>query len=245
MNSKNKRIHPDNISLLGPPKNGEKYEFEECLSLIQNEIARRKPRWLLERIISYEDCSQILQIIFFHNFNQLDQSRPILNWINKTITNRTCNIIRDVWSNFCKPCSKCSASEGTDYSCRIYGTQNSECPLYAKWEKSKKNKQSISMAESFDEIGEVLKTSLVCQNNFQEYNVEKFHTLIKPLLTPFQYKVYDLFYIQGLDDKEVADKLGYKPSKSGSRPNGYKSILKMKKIFMEKAREVIAENDLS
>lgn len=241
-------IHPNNIITFGNPKNGEKYTFDECADHFLLEIKKRKHKWLLERItwIDYDDVTQIIMIHLHEKWEMCDQSKEILKWINKIITNQTLNVIRNVWGNYRSICSQCKANEGGG-TCRIYGsTQNFRCPLYEDWIKSKKvYKEAVNLPTSFEELEETHKSQLVTSiHSFQNYNTDKLFSLIKPLLTDFQYKVFSWMYIDNLDDKEIVKKLGYKESKSVGRSNGYKSIQKLKKIFLEKAKEVISVNDI-
>ena len=240
---KKNKIAPENIELFGEPLNKKDYSFEELLPYIDKAIASRKPRWLLNRIswIDYEDVSQIIRSHIFVKWDRWDRSRPFANWCNAVISHQTRNVIRNIYSDAIIPCHNCAANEGNN-SCRIYGTQCDSCPLYAKWIKSKSKKHAMQMADSYEEMQESIKNTGVEANHFKEYSPEKLHTLIKPLLTNFQAKVYDMMYIQNLDDVIVAEKLGYKTNEK-SRKIGYKSIQKLKKIFITKAKEVLEHND--
>jgi DNA integrity scanning protein DisA with diadenylate cyclase activity len=100
----------------------------------------------------------------------------------------------------------------------------------------------MQMADSYEEMQETIKNHGVSSEYFKDYSPEKLHKLIKPLLTKFQARVYDMMYVQNLDDIKVAELLGYKTSEK-SRKIGYKSIQKLKKIFITKAKEVLNNND--
>jgi hypothetical protein len=241
---KKHKIAEENILLLGQPKDGKAYTFEECLWYIDKTILLRKPRWLLNRIswIDYEDASQIIRSHIFIKWNKWDQSRPFANWCNSVVSHQTRNIIKKIYTDAIIPCHNCSANEGNN-SCRIYGIQCATCPLYAKWLKSKSKKHAMQMADSYEEMQDTVKNSGVSHDHFKEYSPEKLHVLIKPLLTKFQAKVYDMMYVQNMDDIKVAESLGYKTSEK-SRKIGYKSIQKLKKIFITKAKEVLVNNDL-
>jgi len=241
-------IHPSNIELLGPPKNGTNYSYEECLPAIDKELKKRESRWHLERVtyLNYQDVCQIIRCHFYVKWSQLDCSQFILKWVNTVITNQTRNVIRNIWTSKSSICNQCPANKGGGV-CELYGeTRNSDCRVYNEWSKTKKiNKEHIHFADSFDTLEESQKSKLICDiNSFQNYDLTKFHKLIQPLLTQYQWKVYSLIYVDGLDEIEAAKKLGFKDSISNHRNPGYKSMLKMRKIFLEKAKEVINNNDL-
>ncbi len=245
MNKKNKAaINPINLELLGKPRDGVAYCYEECIPVVDIEIKKRKPRWLLNRIswIDYDDVSQIIRSHIFEKWYQWEQDKPLLNWVNAIISNQTRNIIRNIYTSYVKPCVQCPANEGGDL-CRIYGTQCSSCEVYKKWEKTKKRAQAINLAESFEDMEETLKSQLTYKNHFPNYNLEKLHGNILPKLTPIQQKVYKLLYIENLDELDVAREMGYK-TREKSRSPGYKQIEKFKKIFIKTAKQVIEETEI-
>ena len=243
-------IHPNNILIFGKPKNKVSYTFEECATVFMAEIKKRKGRWLLDRItwIDYDDVIQIIISHLYEKWEACDQSREILKWVNKIISHQTINIIRNVWGNYRSICSQCKANEGGG-TCRIYGTtQNYQCPLYETWAKSQKvYKEAINLPTSFEELEETHKSQLVTyHNSFQDYNTDKLFALIQPELTTFQWKVFSWMYIDNLEDGEIVAKLGYKAGNSvrSKKLPGWKSVQKMKKLFLEKAKEVIKVNDI-
>ena len=58
-----------------------------------------------------------------------------------------------------------------------------------------------------------------------------------------QYLVYELLFIKHIDEEEVAQKMGYKTSEKG-RKAGYKQIKNLKKIFKQKAQEILKNEDI-
>jgi len=244
MSKKNKLIHQVNLDLLGQPEDLQLgYSFKECLSYISVEISKRRGRWLLNRIsyMDYQDVTQIILAHFFVKWDKWDQAKPLPNWTNAVISHQTRNIIRDVYTSYVKPCVQCPANEGGDL-CRIYGKQCSECAVFKKWEKTKAKKHAIELAESFEEIEETLKSKLTTHKHLN-YDADQLHQWILPRLTNIQRKVYNLLYIENLDEVDVAKKCGYKTGEQKRSP-GYKAIEKMKKIFVKTAKIVMEEKGL-
>lgn len=233
---------PTNVELMGIPKNGVSYSYEECYPHINSAIMARKPRWLLQRLawLEYEDVAQIIRIHIYVKFYQWDQLRPILKWVNRIISNQTANIVRNTYTSYVKPCNGCAANEdGT--LCRIYVNQCSDCPLYAKWEKSKKNAHEINLAESYNELESWHKNlaSTSCNDIYQK--IERVHIETMKRLTLPQQRIYRYIYIDHMNELDVAKIMGYKTSEKFRSP-GYKQIEKCKKLFLKMAKEAIKES---
>ena len=62
-------------------------------------------------------------------------------------------------------------------------------------------------------------------------------------LSSKQYQVYELLFVQHMDEEEVAKKMGYKTSEKG-RKAGYKQIKNLKKIFKQKAQDILKTEDI-
>ena len=95
-----------------------KLKFEDCIDVISEEISKRKNKWTLTSIswMDFEDISQIVTIHIFKKWSLYDQSKPLLPWLNRIISNQLKNLIRNNYSNYCKPCLRCAAAE-PDSSC--------------------------------------------------------------------------------------------------------------------------------
>ncbi len=104
--------------------------------------------------MDYEDVCQIIRAHIAVKWGQWEPSRPLAPWVNRIITHQITNILRNVYTNFTRPCLKCPANEGGDL-CSIYGKQCSDCLIYKKWEKTKKRAYDTKLAVSInDEVVE-------------------------------------------------------------------------------------------
>ncbi len=217
------------------------YSFEDKIDIINNEIAKRRARWQLKARpeIDYMDISQIILLHVFLKWSKWDQSFPLEPWLNRLITNQTINLLRNNYSNFVRPCTGCSCNQGGDL-CSIYGTQNNSCPLFAKWEKNKKNAYDTKMPLPLDNhINEIF--SMPDTSTNIEDQVIDLHKRMKVVLTPSQYRIYTYLYIDGLEDNEVARIMNYKTKEKDKNP-GYKILCNVKKIIVAKAKKIIAED---
>jgi DNA-directed RNA polymerase specialized sigma24 family protein len=206
-----------------------KFTYEDKSDEIDLEVRKRKGKWFLDSLawFDFEDVEQIIKAHIHKKWHQWDQSRSLKPWINKIITNQMKNILRNNYSNFVRPClncpfnQSCAAKDGGESSLCGFtksGLQDSTCPLYAKWERTKK---PAYLMEAQKKLNEHMKNEL----------------------SQKQYQVYDLLFVQHLDEEDVARKMGYKTTEKG-RKAGYKQIKNLKKIFKQKAQDILKREDI-
>lgn len=229
------------------------FTYEDKSKEIDLEIKKRRGKWFLDSLawFDFEDVEQIIRAHIYKKWHQWDQSRSLKPWINKIITNQMKNILRNNYSNFVRPClncpfnQSCATKDGGEASLCGFtksGLQDSSCPLYAKWERTKKSAYGIKMALTLEnhtnEVQAMRDTSfdiLAAQ--------DKLNFFMKRDLSEKQYMVYKLLFIEHKDEEEVAGLMGYKTSEKG-RKAGYKQIKNLKKIFKQKAQEVLDKEDV-
>ena len=122
------------------------------------------------------------------------------------------------------------------------GNQDSSCPLYAKWERTKKSAYGIKMALTLE--NHTNEVQAMEDNNFNVIDAQKklnYH--MEKELSEKQFLVYRLLFIENIDEEEVAGQMGYKTSEKG-RKAGYKQIKNLKKIFKQKAQEILSREDV-
>ncbi len=233
----------------GRPK---KVKFEDRYEIIDTQIAKRKGKWFLKAIswISWEDVGQIIRSHIYNKWHLWDQKRPLEPWLNRIISNQIKNILRNHYGNFIRPCAQCpfNASGSIDNindanfcSWTKTGKQDSSCPLFLKWEKTKKSSFQINMASSID-ANENINVGL-CKHFDIDHSKNKLNKLMKENLTEKQYHIYEMLYIKDLDITEAAERLGYKSNEKG-RKAGYKQIKNFEKLFKDTAKKLISEHDI-
>lgn len=218
-----------------------KLKFEDCITLIDEEILKRKNKWNLTSLtwMDFNDVSQILRIHINNKWQQYDQSKPLAPWINRIITNQIRNLIRNHYGNFSRPCLKCSAFEGENL-CSIYGKQSNACALYAKWSKSKKNAYDTKLPVSIENHDHEIKNK-----SFQNLSIDKAITeinfKIKEKLKHNEWIYYNKVYIENASEIEAARALGYKTTEK-NRDAGYKQLKNLKKSVITKVKQIIKED---
>ena len=225
-----------------------KFSYEDKVDIINQEIRKRKNKWFLDSMpwISFEDVEQIIRIHIYQKWDKWDQSRELKPWINKIITNQFKNILRNFYLNFAKPCSSCpfDASAAGDNLCSFTksGSQDRTCPLYAKWEKSKKGAHDVKIPLRLD--AQEYESNIFIGESFNvDTAVEKIRMHLKADLSEKHFKIYHMLFIENKTEEEVAELLGYKTSEKG-RSAGYKQIKNMRKFFKEKVVKIIKNNDI-
>ena len=172
--------------------------------------------------------------------------RELKPWINKIITNQFKNILRNYYLNFAKPCSSCpfDSSASGDNLCSFTksGLQDSSCPLYAKWTKSKKNAHDVKIPLRLD--AQEYESNAFKGESFQvDRAVQQIDSHLREQLSEKHYEIYNMLFVENMSEDEVAKKLGYKTSEKG-RTAGYKQLKNMRKFFKEKVLKIIKDKDI-
>ena len=222
--------------------------FEANYPVIENEIEKRRHKWLLKGVayMDFDDVKQQLLKHIYVKLNLYDEKKPLANWLNTIISNQTSNILRNNYYSHSRPCIQnggCSFNGGGDFcSYTKSGTQCDECPLYATWAKTKKRANNIKMAVSTENhFNEVMEMP---GNEYDYERAEKrLHEEMLKILKPSEKVIYQMMFILHLPDSEIANKMEYKSSEKSRKP-GYATFIKFRKLFLKKAQKLKEEIDL-
>ncbi len=222
-----------------------KISFDEKLEVIQNEIRKRRNKWQLNILkwMSFEDVEQIIKLHVFKKWSMWDQTKPLEPWLSRIISNQIRNLIRNNYTNYIRPCTNCPHNLGDDFCALLpSGVQGSGCELYAIWEKSKRYGYNIKLPlELENHSAEVENISSHCIN-FDEA-ILSINKQMKEVLSENYYAAYQMLFFEKKSDEEVAKFLGYK-SNEKNRKIGYKQIKNLKKLFRDKAIEILKNFDI-
>jgi hypothetical protein len=211
--------------------------FENSIEIINKEISKKRHKWTLEalRWMDFEDVSQIIRLHIFKKWHLYDNKKKLIPWVNAVINNQMINLIRNHYGNFSRPCLKCSAAENED-GCSIWEKQCSKCPLYAYWEKNKKNAHDIKLPVSMENH-----TNELYEKTFDSIDIEKtailFHEKMKLILKKNEWRVYQLLFIEYKTEEQAAKIIGYKTSEKDRSP-GYRILISIRKSILLKARKL-------
>lgn len=209
--------------------------FEESISIIDNEISKRRNKWNLSSLtwIDFDDVSQIIRIHIYKKWHLYNPKKPLAPWVNRIISNQIKNLIRNNYLNFIKPCAQCPEAE-PDEGCKKFGKQCSSCPLYKEWEKNKKHAYNLNMPVSFESLENCIDTSYSDSIDIDKFKLD-LDQKMKRFLKPLEWKLYEMLYIKKMTEKQAAKKMGYKSTEENRNP-GYKQIKNMQKAIIKKIK---------
>jgi DNA-directed RNA polymerase specialized sigma24 family protein len=217
--------------------------FESRILEINQEINKRRHKWSLTTLawMDFSDVSQILRIHIYKKWNMYNQKQPLAPWVNRIVSNQIKNLIRNNYGNYSRPCLKCAAAEQED-SCTIYGSQCGKCPLYAKWEKSKKSAHDIKLPVALENHTQEVYNIIEDEVDI-ERAAKNIHTKMRQILKPIEWKFYELYYIKHKSEEESAKLMGYKTNEK-NRKIGYKQVKNLKKSIMIKVKKCLYNGDV-
>ena len=185
--------------------------FEECYDEIRDAVFKRRHKWKYK--INHLDFEDVAAMIIHHiylKWHLFDQSQPLLHYINRTVTNKMINLARDNYNSFLPPCHSCCCRVN-DNECSLFGTQDkNQCGVLKKWHLAKKQESyNINLPVSIENHASELRNK-----SSSELDYSKIFDILqdrsKKILTNMEYIVFDLAYIQRVDEAVVLEKLGYK-----------------------------------
>ena len=224
--------------------------YEDLSELIDKELHKRRRNWFLTSVawIDFDDVCQIIRAHIHRKWEQWDQDRPIRPWLNKIIANQMKNILRNHYSNYARPCLNCPFNTDKEYNLCSFtnsGHQDSNCPLYKKWENTKKHAYNVKITLTLDNhIHEIDGGTEGILGVDMEQASQKLIIELKQTLNARQFQAFDLLYIQNLTDEEVALQMGFKSTETG-RKAGYKQIKNLKKLLKEKAAKILKNKGIT
>ena len=220
-----------------------KESFESKISEINQEISKRRHKWNLTTLawMDFNDVSQILRIHIYKKWNLYDPKKPLAPWVNRIVSNQIKNLIRNNYGNFSRPCLRCAAAEQED-GCTIYASQCSKCPLYAKWEKSKKSAHDIKLPVALENHTQEVHNIIEDEIDIEK-TAKNIHTKMQQILKPIEWKFYELYYIKHKSEEESAKLMGYKTTEK-NRKIGYKQVKNLKKSIMIKVKKHLYNGDI-
>lgn len=229
-----------------------KVTYEESYCIIEEELNKRRGKWFLTSLawIDFDDVKQIISAHIYKKWDQWDQKRPLRPWLNRIISNQLKNILRNYYSNYAKPCLNCPFNQSgitEENEAGLCGfteskMQCNECPLYAKWEKTKKSAYDIKMAVTIENHAHEIKSSSSTTFEMEEAQ-KRLHEEMRKILSEKNFQIYTMLFVKNMTDEQVAAKLGYKTTETG-RKAGYKQIKNLKKQFKAKAEKILKTKDI-
>jgi hypothetical protein len=219
--------------------------FEEKLPIIEIEIRKRRNKWQLNVLkwMSFEDVEQIIKLHIFKKWSMWDQKKALEPWLSRVIANQIRNLIRNNYTNYVKPCMSCPYNLGDDFcSLNISGSQDSSCEKYAVWSKSKRYGYNIKLPLELENHSREVEEMPLHQLDYSQ-SISLLNQEMKKVLSENYFRAYEMLFFEKMSDEDVAKFLGYRSSEK-NRKIGYKQIKNLKKLFRDKAIEILKNKDI-
>lgn len=168
------------------------------------------------------------------------------HWLSRVITHAMHNILRDESGRYQRPCVKGCPFNTGDYGCSktSTGKQCGECLAYKLWANRKQREFSIQqplpLENHAQEVYNMMDTSLDVAGAKVVIDDK-----IRAKLNERELVVYQVLYVEHLDEEEAGKRLGFVKKKKSTLPAGYQQILAAKKRIVLAARQVIEEQNLT
>jgi DNA-directed RNA polymerase specialized sigma24 family protein len=221
------------------------FTFEDKIDIICKAINKKRNKWHLNAItwMDFDDVTQIIKLHIYKKWPMWDQTKPLEPWIGRIISNQLKNLIRNNYTNYVRPCLSCPYNIGDDQcSLTANGFQNNTCALFSKWEKTKKSGYDLKMPVTIENHRQEIE-SCIDNASFSFISVELLNNEMQKALTSKQYSAYIMLFFEKVDEEDVAKFMGYKTNEK-NRMIGYKQIKNLKKLFREKASEILNNKDI-
>lgn len=219
--------------------------FEDKFEVICNALNKKRNKWQLTAIawMDYDDVCQIIKLHIYKKWHMWDQTKALEPWIGRIISNQLKNIIRNHYTNYVRPCLTCPHHGGED-QCLISpnGLQHGFCEPYAKWEKGKKVGYDLKMPLALENHRNEVEQKI--DKTFFSFDaIAKINSEMQKVLSAKQYDAYKMLFFDEKTEEEVAAFMGYRTTEK-NRTIGYKQIKNLKKLFKQKALEILSKQDI-
>jgi DNA-directed RNA polymerase specialized sigma24 family protein len=221
-------------------------KFEDKIGELDELLSRYRPKWQLSAIswMDYDDVCQIIRIHAHKKWHLWDQARPFKPWASMLISHQMMNLVRNLYSNYARPCLKCPHYAGGE-SCLLTksGNQDEECAIFAKWRKKKEKTYNLKLPLPIED-GVFLGQTHIDDHFDYDSSEQKLHSRMLSLLSDKNKEIYTKLFIEGQSDEEVAKFFNFKPDSLKRKTPRYKQLANLKIKFQEMAAEVIQNYDI-
>lgn len=219
------------------------FKYEDKVAEIDLAIAKIQGKFTLKARpdIGFEDVAQIIRQHIFEKFSQWDQSLPIAPWLNTLVRNQFINILRNIYSGMSRPCLRCPCAID-ETSCSLFITQCSKCPMFAKWERTKKKKADVCLPVSLENHTGIISDKPSYELDFDK-SIPVLNRRLKLALKPNEWEYYRLIYIENKSEIEVAKIMDFKNTEKKAK-HRYKRMDQIDQTVQAKARQILEEYGL-
>lgn len=221
------------------------YSFEDKIDKIEIALERKRSKWDLDAVayVDYDDIKQIIMTHIYKKWHLWDQSKPVEPWLSRVVSNQFKNLLRNHYGNYVRPCLRCKFNSGGDGCAKTKSSiQDGSCSEFKKWEKKKKSAYDIKLAVTMENHSHEMQSKKDTSLDLEQ-TTNKLAQEMKLHLSSRHFRAFSMMFIENYTEEEVANYLGFKTNEK-KRSAGYKQIKNLKKIFQEKARQIIKSKDI-
>jgi RNA polymerase sigma factor (sigma-70 family) len=222
------------------------YTYEDKSSELEEILSKYRSKWQLDALawLDYDDVCQIIRTHIWKKWHLWDQDRPFKPWAAMVISHQMMNLVRNNYSNFARPCLKCPFFMGAD-GCSFTKSkiQDSECEIFAKWQKKKEKAYNLTLALPIEDGSNLGECSIEDEIDFDKAQ-HALHKAVTSQLSGKHLEIYKLLFIKNMEDSEIAEIYGFKKDSSKRKTVRYKQLCNLKKRFYEMAKKALQEQDI-
>ena len=218
--------------------------YEDHAEDIDAAIKRQRSRWRLDAVkwFDFDDVSQVIKSHVAVKWDMWDQERPNGPWLNRVITNKIWNLIRNHYGSYVKPCVYCEYARDNNCLFTSTGSQDASCSEYAKWSKKKKYGLELRTAASLEDCQ--IQIGNQVDNHFDyDYYFDRLNELMRVQLSEKNYIAYQMIFFEKSTEEDVALFMGYKISETNAKL-GYRQVKNLKRKFHEIASKLLKKEDI-
>jgi len=221
------------------------YSFEDKIDKIEIALERKRSKWDLDAVayVDYDDIKQTIMAHIYKKWHLWDQSKPVEPWLSRVVSNQFKNLLRNHYGNYVRPCLRCKFNNGGDSCGKTKSSiQDSSCVEYKEWGQKKKAAYDIKLAVTMENHAHEMESRKDTYLDL-ESATHKLSMEMMTHLTPRHFEAFKMMFVKNCSEEEVAKYLGFKTNER-KRSAGYKQIKNLKKIFQEKAKQIIKSKDI-
>lgn len=211
-------------------------KYDEIAALVE----KQRTKWKFKASVmrDFDDIKSEIIAHVWAKWHLYDPARPLAGWVATIVKHQFTNILRDVYLSTSSPCSQCVCNLGEGV-CSQFGVQGIECPLYAKWYKSKRHIHNAKLPLSLNDHEKEV-SSLPSDSYDLEAAIEEIHNKLKKKLTDSEWAIYQRLFIMNKNEEDTATELGFRSGEKG-RAMGYKRIRQVKTLALKLTKDLIKE----
>ncbi len=220
----------------------------ECYDEIAGVVEKHRTKWTFKATVirDFDDVKSEIMTHIWKKWELYDQAKPLGGWVATITKHQFHNILRNIYLSTSSPCVQCPCNRGKDDNgdglCSMFTFQCNDCPLFAKWAKTKQSAHNARLPVSLEYHADEIANKPDEQSDL-EPAIMGMHEKMKAELTDSEWQIYKRLYILNMSPEKIAKDLDLKSLEKG-RKNGYKRIRQVELIALKASKRILAANGI-